>query len=52
MVLLLLLGLQGQEKAPLPEPQGCAPRGLLRGAEVKGVTKVQGGLVQAGAPGC
>lgn len=52
MVLVLLLGLQGQEKAPLPEPQGCAPRGLLRGAEVKGVTKVQGGLVQAGAPGC
>lgn len=28
------------------------PEGLLRGAEVKGVTKVRRGLIQARAPGC
>lgn len=49
MVVVLLLGLQRGE---WPPPRAVLPEGLLRGAEVEGVTKGRRGLIQAGAPGC
>lgn len=47
MVIELLLGLQ--ERGWLP-PRAVLPEGLLRGAEVRGVTKGRRRFIQAGAP--
>lgn len=43
MVIVLLLGLQ---ERGWPPPRLCSPEGLLRGAEVRDVTKGRRGLIQ------